>query len=122
MCACSAPDSFQSLTISLNLNIASDPYFRGFPFHRVIPGLKFCRIQQHPQNLCDVLRRLLRRDQTDNEKQDSAHEAVQQVENSGSREQGDEKQPPLRSQDRQWTIHDFVDPVCAHGGLSSWEK
>src|SRR5260370_39417993 len=115
MYACSAPDSFQSLTISLNLNIASDPYFRGLPLHRVIPGLELGRIQQYQQNLGVVLGRLLRRDQTDNEKQDSAHEAVQQVEDSGSREQSSEKQPSLCSQDRQWTIHHLVDSVRPHG-------
>src|SRR5713226_5274523 len=114
MCACSAPDSFQSLTISLNLNILPDPYFLRFPLHRVIPGLEFGRIQQYPKNLRVVPRRLLCRDQTDNEKQDSAHEAVQQVEDSRSREQGDEKQPSLSSQDREWTIHNLVNPVCAH--------
>src|SRR5580658_4645455 len=109
MCACSAPDSFQSFTISLNLNISPDPYFRGFPFHRVIAGLEFGRIQQHPQNLRVVLRRLLRRDQTDDEEQNSTHEAVQQVEHSCAREQSDEKQPSRGSQDRQWPIHYLVD-------------
>ena len=92
MCACRAPDSFQSFTISLNLNISSDPYFRGFPFHRVIPGPEFGGIQQHPKNLGVVLCRLLRGDQRNDKKQNAAEQAVQQIEHSSPRKQSDEKQ------------------------------
>src|SRR5260370_42235272 len=108
MCACSAPDSFQSLTISLNLNIRFDPHFERLPFHGVITRLELGRVQQYSQNLGIELGGPLCRDQTDNKEQNPACEAVHEVENSGPRKQSDEKQAPLRSQNRQCTIHDLV--------------
>src|SRR5713226_6942317 len=118
MCACSAPDSFQSLTISLNLNIRFDPYSERLPFHGVITRFELGRVQQYSQNLGIELGGPLCSDQPDNEEQNPTCEAVHEVEDSGSRKQSDKKQAPLRSQNRQWTIHHLVDPVSAHGGLS----
>src|SRR5260370_23030716 len=121
MCACSAPDSFQSLTISLNLNIRFDPYFERFPLHGVITRFELGRVQQYSQNLGVILGGPLCSDQPDNEEQNPTCEAVHEVEDSGPRKQSDTKQPPLPSQNRHRTIHHLVEPASAHGGLSGAE-
>src|SRR6266481_2045044 len=100
MCACSAPDSFQSLTISLNLNIRFDPYFERFPFHGVITRLELGRVQQYSQNLGVELGGPLCGDQSDEEEQSATCETVHEVEDSSPRKQSDEEQPPFRSQNR----------------------
>jgi len=104
------------LTISLNLNIRFDPYFERFPFHGVITRFELGRVQQYSQNLGVELGGTLCGDQSDDEEQNPTCTAVHEVKNSGPRKQSDEKQAPLRSQNRRWTIHHLVNPVRAHGG------
>src|ERR1700730_722990 len=116
MCACSAADSFQSLTIWLTSNIASDPYLPGLPFHGVVTGPELGRVQQYTQNLTVVLRSTLCRDQPGDEDQNSARQTMHKVKTPGTREQRDKKQAPLGSQNGQRAIHNLENPVRTHSG------
>jgi len=88
-----------------------DAYLCFVCFHGVVAAAKLAGVEEHAQDLYVVLRSNPGDDDAHDEKPDSTEQGMKQGEDRSSRDQSDEEQSPLCSQDSQRPVHGLEDFV-----------
>src|SRR5271170_5815438 len=108
ICAANDPASFHSFVMCSILTITPrNADFCGVGLHRVVPSAEFAGVEENAQNLHVMLGGDAGDAYAHDEQADSAEQGMQQGEDGAPGDQSDEEQPPLRSENSQWTVHGF---------------